>query len=223
MDLRRGSLKHKKIGRNVMRVNKVRICASSKKVMRTGRTLRGMCLLVELASFFVIFFSLKMNMQAQEPFPNFRNMPDGHVSIKGNKFFVHPERTLRYYIKGTHWQNQVNHFCMVGYHFPAVPAEEIPEDLQAYVFWQEGNRLLLYEGIEQDDPESQDDLYWKSAISNEWNWNQDTRNEDAYLGNHAVTKAWWTSVVRDCWKHGEFYTIQPLAKSKSSRPLAAHR
>ena len=152
-------------------------------------------------------------MNAQEAFPEFADIPNHHFLVSQTPAFRLPKRTLRRYIETYKKQNQINHFCIVGYHFPENPRLNSPESYDAYGFWQEKNQLFLYQasGDAAEDPE---DEGWKFAIHTSWDWNHDTRDDDTNLGIHAVTKAWWTSVVRDCWKHGEFYTIQPLAKSK---------
>ena len=154
-----------------------------------------------------------LRMYAQDTYPQFRDVPEHRFLVSKNTYYVNPKRTLRYYAGLFKKQNQINHFCIVGYHFSEDKRFNSPEIEEAYGFWQEENQLFLYQAMGDGTGAPADDS-WKYAIHTSWDWNHDTRDDDTNLGIHAVTKAWWTSVVRDCWKHGEFYTIQPLAKSK---------
>ena len=113
-------------------------------------------------------------------------------------------RAVRYYLAFHHRSQAMNHLCFVGYY--QKPSPHSPEGTAiAYVYWKEGNRLIFWPGTTAETPD-----YSLTIPAHDLGWDKDTvEREDQLYGDHLITRAFWKSVVSDCYAHGETITVAP--------------
>jgi hypothetical protein len=152
----------------------------------------------------LICAALCLPMQAKDSYPQLGWTPDGRFHVLTHKNFVHPMRAVRYYLAYHHRSQVVNHLCFVGYSQKSSPHS--PEGTAiAYVYWKEGNRLIFWPGTMEETPD-----FSLTIPAHDLGWEKDTvEREDQVYGDHLVTRAFWKSVVADCYAHGETLTVAP--------------
>jgi hypothetical protein len=111
-------------------------------------------------------------------------------SIKGWAEFSQPVQALQV-LAASRGREPLNHFCIVGYNESS--------DRYAWVYWREGNALILWE------PNVNDPMYPSLSWSRRYlHLNKDVVNSMAEVGTstYLVTRAWVNKVLRDCRKMG---------------------
>lgn len=92
-----------------------------------------------------------------------------------------------------------NHFCVVGYRLDG-------GDTQAWVHWQEANRLILWEG--SADPAFAADTIRMSRRNLDLATDVVDSEADIAGSTYLVTRAWVAEVMADCTARGTQYAIQ---------------
>lgn len=126
-------------------------------------------------------------------------------SIRHSPEFLNPEAVLQELVNAKAEQ-QINHFCIIGYRSPK-------GDSHAWVWWREGNSLILWEPVA--DPEYPDSLLLSRRFLD---LDRDVVASEAQVGSstYLVSKTWVAETQADCQRHGDqFLILRTKSRSRS--------
>lgn len=104
----------------------------------------------------------------------------------------------RWLARRPHPPRGLQHFCVVGYRF---------EDgsTLAWVHWQEGRMLLLWEG---SDPEAREDALVRSRRQLSLDTDVVPTEDEVHGSTYLLTKPWVDALLADCARAGFRYTAK---------------
>jgi hypothetical protein len=124
---------------------------------------------------------------------------DTPISVRGVAGFENPEQLLRQLVRARS-RLPVHHFCVVGY-------KDTGDSVNAWVHWVEGKALILWE------PASANPLPL-IASRRYLNLERDVvaSEEDIKGSTYLVTRTWVNTVLADCTRVGDRYTVRRVSQ-----------
>ena len=158
-----------------------------------------LCLLTAL----VLGFSAGASRAGEAFPPEFDQVPLGRFAPSRSEFFGPLAPAAKRLVLFEKKNRAPQHFCAVGY-------THSEGQVNVWVHWKEGKRLLLWRG--NSDP----DLREKGLIQarRDLKLGKDTveRSDDLKGSTYMTTRAWWEAVAKDCEAQGAKVAMAPFAR-----------
>ncbi len=125
-------------------------------------------------------------------------------NTKWDKSFGYARPALNKYLDAQPpLKQERQHFCIVGY-------DNGQNVKQAYVYWREGQKLILWEGTRLPEYAAESIVNSRSQLD----LTKDVVKSEADIAGstYLVTEAWVASIKNDCKKKGAKYSIKRLAR-----------
>lgn len=117
-------------------------------------------------------------------------------SVRKHPGYAQPEKSLELLVR-TFGTRRLNHFCVIGYRDPS-------GDEYAWVRWEEGKALILWEAAaDPARPAMLSDSRRYLRLDKDVVASEEEVNGSSYL----VTREWVKSVKNDCESHGDKFVI----------------
>ncbi|WP_133251259.1 hypothetical protein [Pokkaliibacter plantistimulans] len=155
-----------------------------------------------------LIFSLAFNTVFGSDIPSSpfsdENQPTSRFDTSANSYFSFPEPSIQARIARSGKNDQINHFCIVGYQWGN-------GNMQVWVHWQEQKEIILWQG--GDDEETQ--IASMALARKELVLGRDTvKSEEEINGSsYLITESAWHDIVNDCAKNGRQFTIDPFVSN----------
>jgi hypothetical protein len=127
-------------------------------------------------------------------------------SVRNHRHYPEPEKRLEVLVRARGSQ-KLNHFCAIGYRLPG--GSEV-----AWVLWEEGKAVILWEG--SADPEYPVEL----ALSRRYlDLDKDVvaTAEEVGSSTYLVTREWVKGITRDCEAHGDKFVVTKPGKQRRNK------